>query len=176
MLFLWCVFGRHFIKKQYFSGGWVKIKRFLTLTHKRKTKKHLLLPVQFGPIASHRHQKCFPRLDVGPGMYRQQHRNKDLPLHCLRLIKPKKSEQQNITPMFGNNTITHFAKKTKDFPQSHGTISTVIPWFHLHRRQFCVSQPPLPFPLAGCMKRGCHRPLTAVIKQTTKKTPPHTGL
>lgn len=106
MLFLWCGFGWHFIKKHFFSGGWVKIKLFLTLTHKRKTKKTSLAS---SSVWSHR-LACFPRLDVGPGMYRQQRRNKALPLHRLRLIKLKKSEQQNITPMFGNNTITHFEK------------------------------------------------------------------
>lgn len=153
--------------------GWLRKNKtlFNSQTQNKKTT------LASSSVWSHR-LTCFPRLDVRPGMYRQQHCNKALPPHRLRLIKLKKSEQQNITPMFGNNTITHFEKKTnnKDFPQSHGTISTVIPWFHLHTRQFCVSKPPLPFPLAGCMKRGCHRPLTAMIKQTTKKNNPHTGL
>lgn len=59
--------------------------------------------------------------------------------------------------------------KNDYFPQIDGSNINVVLRFCLHRCQLCISRPLLLIPLAGCMKRGCHRPLTAKTKHTNLK-------
>lgn len=66
--------------------------------------------------------------------------------------------------MFKNNNL-----ENDYFPPNRRHNINVVLRFCLHRCQLCISPPPLLIPLAGCMKRGCHRPLTAKTKHTNLK-------